>query len=1080
MKVTLFKMYKFQCNNFQSNAIIRKKNSFGLLLLFQLLCFSSFAQFKVTGFIRDLKENALEGATVVLKGTSMGSSTDNEGKYSVNLPNDKGTLVFTYIGFKSQEIKVAGRTVINLVLQAGEESSLQGVVIIGFGSQSKATLTTSISKLDNKVLENIPYSNVASALEGTIPGLRVQSISGQPGTAPRIILRGGTSINNPNGANPLYIIDGVTRADMNNINSSEIKSIQVLKDAASTAIYGARGSNGVIIIETKSGQLGKTQVNYRYDITLSKIGKKLDLLNAKDYVYYSRIGMAATANLNPAYLPNLTGSTYPGGTGNDLTNNTYLSLQYLTPDNAYKLNEGWQSEPDPLDPSKTLIFASTDFQNLLYRTAVSQNHSVSVSGGSEKATFNLGIGYQDDQGIAIQTDYKRFSLNLNTSLKVTNKIKVFGRVMYSNTINNQLFSVGALFSAAIIQPPINKLYFEDGTFATGSNFNYSNPLYSVSTYLPKNNANDLTIIVGGQWKILPGLSFDPQISFYQNTVYSRNFQKAFFNGPTNFNTSRNASASFIGQASPQANAVFTYTKSLNDVHNIEVQAGLSYFKNDNTTLVANGSKAATDLIPTLNASATPVAVSGSEDHQIILGYFSRATYNYKEKYLFSGSLRYDGASNLGNNNKWGLFPGISAGWVMDKENFWKIFPENLFHLKLRGSYGVTGNISGLGPYQAQGGYSTGSRYAGNAGVQILSLQNQNLKWEQSKTFDIGTDIGILNNRVGIILDYYRRVTSNLLTTLSMPPSTGYSSILTNFGSLENKGFEIGINAQILGNTSAFQWNISFNAANATTKILRLPPNGIQNNRVGGIYVWDSKTHGYEWKGGLQEGGRIGDLYGFKQVNIYATDAEAAAGPVDMLIPRTSKAKYGGDVNWLDADGNDTIDVRDKVYMGNPYPHLTGGFTNSFSYKNVSLNVRMDYTMGATIYFETGARLEGNFSGANALSSELLRSWKKQGDITDIPRYYWADQNAQWNVWNGRGSSRFFQKVDFLCLREISLSYNLPQSILKSLKIADLRFHVTGNNLYYFTNYQGLNPEESASYVAYPNPRSIIFGASVTF
>jgi TonB-linked SusC/RagA family outer membrane protein len=951
--------------------------------------------------------------------------------------------------------------------------------VIGFGTQSKATLTTSISKLDNKVLENIPYSNAASALEGTIPGLKVQSISGQPGAAPRIILRGGTSINNPTGATPLYIIDGVTRTDMNNISSSDIKSIQVLKDAASTAIYGARGSNGVIIIETKSGVAGKTQVSYKFDLTNSMIGKKWDLLDGRDYVYYSRLGMAATAGLNAAYIPLLTGSTYPGGTGNDLTNNTALSTQFLTPQNQYKLNEGWQSQPDPLDPTKTLIFSSTDYQDLLYRTAVSQKHSITVSGGTQDATFNLGLGYQDAQGLAIQTDYKLFSMNLNGDVKVSKNINIFGRVMYSYSANHQLPSVGGLFAGSVIQGPDSKHYFEDGTLASGRSFGFSNPIYQVSTYIPKNNEGDLTVIVGGKWKILPGLTFTPQASLYQTNAYVRNFQKAYFNGPTTLVTSRNASANYTQLFSPQASAVLSYNKAFSDVHHLEAQVGFSYFENDNTFLGANGSNAASDLIPTLNASATPASVSGSEDHQIILGYFSRITYDYKLKYLLSASMRYDGASNLGANNKWGLFPGISAGWVLNKEKFWSIFPQNLFTLKLRGSYGVNGNISGLGPYQAQGAYSTAYRYAGNAAIQIQTLPNQDLKWEQSKTTDIGMDMGILHDRVGITLDYYRRVTSNLLTTLSMPPSTGFSSVLTNYGTLENKGLEIGINAQII-NTSIFQWNVSANIAHVNTKILKLPPNGIKNNRVGGVYVWDSKTKTYDWKGGLQEGGRIGDEYGYKQVNIYATDAQAAAGPIDMLIPRTNKTKYGGDVNWLDPDGNDTINTRDQVYMGNPYPTVTGGFTNTFSYKNFSLYVRMDYTLGATIYNETAARLEGNFNGANALSTNVLRSWKKQGDITDIPKYYWADQNAQWNVWNGRGSSRFFQSENFLCVREITIAYNLPQNILNKLKIADIRFHVTGNNLYYFTGYQGLNPEETATYVSYPNPRSIIVGASITF
>ena len=1055
-----------------------QKRCLYLLFFLQLFSLSLFAQNAITGTVKNPEGNPVQGVSVVLKGTNNGVTSDANGHYSINVTEAKGTLIFSLIGMKSQNVLISGRTGIDINMEE-DFSSLKGVVVVGYGTQSRELVTTSISKLDNKVLENVPYPNIASALEGAIPGLRVQNTSGQPGAAPRIILRGGTSINNPDGAAPLFVIDGVIRSDMNNLNAMDIKSIQVLKDAAATAIYGARGTNGVIIIVTKSGEAGKTLVNYNIDFTLSKTNKKYDLLAAKDFEYYSRLGILATSRNYPPYVNLLTGNSYPGGIGNDLTNQTIFSEQYLTPDNKHKLDEGWQSIPDPLDPTKTIIFSSTNFQDILYRTALSQNHSLSVSGGSEKATFRLGLGYQNDQGVAIHSGYNRYNVDFSGDLKLTKNFKVFTRVSFANTSDKQI-DVGGIFTAAMIGPPTAKRYFEDGTLAPGESISYANPEYSLSTRFPNNNATNLTIIGGAQWKILPGLTFNPQISFYQRSVYSRNFTKSFLNGPINLNTSRTASGSYTQEFDPQGSAVLTYIKSIKNVHNIEVDGGFSYFGTDNTTLSATGNNAATDLIPTLNASGTPVSVSGTESHQIILGYFSRVTYNYKQKYLFNASLRYDGASVLGDQNKWGLFPGISLGWKVDKENFWKIFPENLIQLKLRGSYGATGNISGLGFYQAQGEYSTGTRYSGNPGIQITTLPNKDLKWEQSKTLDFGMDIGLFDNRVGITFDHYRRVTDNLLTTLSLPPSTGFSSILTNYGSLENKGYEIEISAQILPSSSAFQWNISFNSANVNTRILKLPSNGIPNNRVGGVNVWDAKTKSYQWKGGLQEGGRVGDLYGYKQLSIYPTDADAAAGPVDMLVPRTNKTKYGGDVNWLDADGNDTINTKDQVYMGNPYPHLTGGFTNTFSYKNISLYVRMDYTIGAHIYYETGARLEGQFSGANALSTDLLKSWKKQGDITDVPRYYFADQNGQWNVWNGRGSSRFFPSLDFLCIRELTLSYNLPQALLKRVKITDARLNVTGNNLHYFTKYPGLNPEATGTYYGYPNPMSLIFGLSITF
>ncbi|WP_419212086.1 SusC/RagA family TonB-linked outer membrane protein [Maribacter sp. X9] len=1036
-------------------------------------------QRSIQGKVMDIDGQPLPGVNVLVKGDSQGTMTNFDGDFSLEVPSDAKILVFTYLGMKTKEVAIDQRTSYNITMEM-EAVGLDEFVAVGYGSQSKRSLTTSVSKLDDKVLENVPFTNAATALKGTLAGLKVQSTSGQPGATPNIVIRGGTSINSPNSANPIFIIDGVTRYNMDDINAADIESVQVLKDAASTAIYGALGSNGVIIVETKSGKSGKVQVNYRTSMTLAETSRRYDLLSARDFVYYSRKGLYATSQILPSIAAQLDGSVYAGGTGNDLTNNTYSSLQFLTPENAYKLDEGWQSMPDPLDPSKTLIFSDTDYQDLLFRTAVSTDHSLSVSGGGEKTAFHLGLGFSDNQGVAIQTDYKRYTLNLSGEIDITDKIKAYAKVLYSNVKNKQVHNLRSVFRDGLIQPPTNKLYFEDGTLAPGRNFSYANPLYSLSVNNPRNLSNDLTLIVGGHFDITKDLSFEPQFSWKQRTDYSRNFTEAYWNGTASYNTTRSASTSVTQRYSPQINGVFKYTKNFND-HNLSLMAGFSYLGTDIDQVSATGNGAATDLIPTLNGSAIPTAVFGQETHHVLLGYFSRATYNYKQKYLLGASLRYDGASNLGEKNKWGVFPGISAGWNVDKEDFWtNMLPENLIQLKLRASYGVTGNISGLGYYQAQGEYASSAKYDTNSALQISVLPNPDLKWEQSKTLDFGVDLGMFNRRVDVMFDYYRRVSDNLLTTLNMPPSSGFDNIITNYGSLENKGFEIGINAHLLPYTSDFQWNVSFNTAKVDTRILKLPPNGVENNRVGGNLVWDAKLGDYAWKGGLQEGGRIGDLYGYQQVGVYATDEEAAAGPVDMLIPREDKTKSGGDVNWLDADNNGIIDTRDMVYMGNQYPDFTGGFSNRFEYKNLSLSLRLDYSLGGTVYYETGARLEGNFSGANAISSSVLNSWENQGDITNQPKYYWADQNANWNVWNSRGSSRFFQKTDYLSIREVTLAYTLPSSISEKISLDNVRFHITGSNLHYFTKYDGLNPEVTDSDVGYPIPRELILGLSINF
>jgi TonB-linked SusC/RagA family outer membrane protein len=742
--------------------------------------------------------------------------------------------------------------------------------------------------------------------------------------------------------------------------------------------------------------------------------------------------------------------------------------------------------PDPADPTKTLIFKDTDFQALTYQTGISSNHNLSVSGGTEKATFNAGIGYLNAQGTVITTKYDRLSFNLNGDIKVTDNLSFFSRVLYSKSSNNTPYSgTNVTFYRNAGLAPTAKYTFEDGSLAPGTNNGIGNPVYYMNNRVNKNLNEKLTITIGSHWKILPGLFFDPQVSMYNVNGDSYAFQPGYWNGPLAYVVSRNASGSNSRWRQTQADAVFSYSKSFLSDHHLEAKAGISYFGRESSALSANGRNASTDLIPTLNASGEATSVSSTVTNQVIFGYFSRINYDYKQKYLFSLNMRYDGASNLGEQNKWGFFPGVSVGWNMHKEEFWQVLPANLLRLKLRGSYGVNGNITGLGDFTSQGAYGVGAKIGGAAAIQNTVIPNKDLKWEQSKTLDVGADIGIFNNRISFLIDYYRRVTDNLITNLPLPPSTGFGSVLTNLGSLENKGFEIELGFQILPISSDIQWDISFNASKTKNKILKLPPNGIENNRVGGDYIWDPERGGYFWMGGLQEGGRLGDVYDRKQVRIYPTDEDALAGPVATYIVGADKTQYGGDVEYLDVDQNGVIDSKDLVYMGNIYPVWTGGFTNSISYKNLNLYLRLDYTTGHTIFNWAREFMDMNgYSDGNLTQRMVDRSWKKQGDITDMPRSYWGGERTQHNLFDGtttRGNSQYQESGDFLCVREVTLSYNLSGKLLQKIKMSNLRLNITGNNLHYFTKYLGLNPEEGGQDDGrYAMPKNIIFGISASF
>jgi TonB-linked SusC/RagA family outer membrane protein len=1052
-----------------------------LLLLTAYFGTNSYAQTsrQITGKVTDDRNEGLPGVNIQIKGTTTGSSTQANGEYKLSVP-ENASLIFSFIGYQSQEIPVGKSSAINVRLKA-DIAVLNEVVVTGYGTQSRETLTTSIAKLDTKVLENASYTNVSAALQGAIAGLRVQTTSGEPGAASRIILRGGTSINNPNGAAPLYIVDGIIReAGLTDLNSNDIESIQVLKDAGATAIYGARGSNGVILVTTKSGKAGKTVITYSYGLTSSHPGRTTEYASARDYIKYNRLGTVAGAVKNAA-LAARNQQANATGTGNDLTTNTAYTTMYLTAANEYKLKEGWESMPDPLDETKTIIFKETKYGDLMYQNSLMHQHNISASGGSEKASFNAALGYMNGSGTVISTDYKRLNFNLNGNLKLYDNLSVYARVLYSNRTSNPVASYSNSFYRFPSLPGTAKYQFEDGTMAPGQSRSLGNPDYFLKgPYAPKgnNNVQNTTMALGGRWEILKDLTFEPQLSILNQSADSYTFQPAaLLNGVGAVVTTRAASSAYNKTMQYQAEGVLTYSKSISD-HNIEAKAGISYYSRNILTQAASGEGAATDNVPTLNAAATPTVVSGTVSDFRMIGLFSRVNYDYKQKYLLSLNFRYDGASNLGGKNRFGSFPGVSAGWNLHKEEFWKtLLPENLLDLKLRASYGINGNISGLSDFQALGNYAVGTRYSGSAAVIASVLPNADLKWEKSKTIDIGFDAGLFKKRISILFDVFSRTTSDLLTTVSLPISSGYTSVFTNLGTLDNKGIEAAINFRMLPGSSPIQWDLSFNASKVTNKIAKLPNNGVARNRIGGVYVWDPSTGAYDWLGGLQEGGRIGDMYAFKLTGVYATDDAAAKGPVDQLVNTTNKTKYGGDAIWQDVDGNNIIDTRDQVYVGNPYPKWTGGFSSSLNYKGLGFYVRMDYSTGATIYNYPAVFADGQLQGDALPTQKYINNmWKKPGDITMTPRYIWQNQ-----LGNIRPNDTYYEKASFLAIREVSFTYNLPKTITDKLRLANIRLNLTGSNLHYFTTYSGQNPDDGGQDNGhFPVPVNLSFGAQITF
>ncbi|MBP6023882.1 SusC/RagA family TonB-linked outer membrane protein [Ferruginibacter sp.] len=1072
-----------------------------ILLLAVFLSSPGWAQTKkITGTITSADDGKLlTGVTVQVKGKGAAAQTDNNGVFTIEAASGD-VLVFSSVSYLPFEITVGDASIIDVSLKP-DTKKLGEVVVTGYGTQSRRTLTTSISKLDQKALQNIPYTNATQALQGGVSGVRVQTTSGQPGAASRVIVRGGTSINNPNGAEPLYIVDGIIRSQINDINPQDIESIQVLKDAASTAIYGARGSNGVVIVTSKKGKAGKMKITYNYSIQSAQLAKTYDLLQGEQFVKFARMGVAATGALSPNRLPQLDQAQSMGG-GNNLTSATAYAVIYKTPANEYKLTQGWSEMDDPLMPGRKIIFKTTDWQEVLFRNSVTQNHYLGFSGGTDKGTYDLSLGYMKANGITIFTGYERKTAKLSGSLKVTNNFRINATTLIAKSNDNQVYGNNEIFVRALGLAPSVKYELEDGSLAPGQNRTQGNPKYHLDKVKAGNDNTKLSFAVEGDWRITKNLQFEPSVSIHYEDVSRTTFNQAILLGTSGAtDASRDATGYNSRLYQEQFEGVFTYTKSLPKIGNFQVKGGGSWFKRQFNELSAAGRGGSSDNVQTLNASPTLVSIFSNNTQLRIAGFFGRVNYDWQKKYLLSATFRYDGASNLGSNNRWGIFPGVSVGWNAHEENFWKSMPKAISSFKLRGSYGVNGNLGGLGDFTAAGLYNVNNIYNGNGAIFNTQLANPNLQWEESKTLNGGFDLGLFDDKVNVILDVYNRRTDNLLTSLVLPSNSGISSVLTNLGSLRNKGFELEINANVL-NKGNWNVNVAGNVSYNKNVIVKLPDNGIENNRIGGTRVYSQSAGKYIWVGGLQQGQQIGDMYAHQQLFVYSTNAQAATAPYDVYVSANpnnlTRKKFGGDVAFLDADKNDTIDSRDRVHVGNLYPKYTGGFSVNASYKSFSLTVRTDFTLGHTIYNETRARFIGQFQGNSAIFGEVAQSWQKDGDVTEVPRYYWADQLAQNNLFRTeasgaayntnlfQGNSRYYEKGDFLCLREVTLSYELPSTLINKAKISSLRVYVTGNNLHYFTKYKGLSPEETGidggsgagSTGRYPNPRGVTLGVNI--
>ena len=1078
-------------------------------------------------------EMPLPGAAVVVKGTTHGTQTDFEGNYTLTA-KEGDILVFSFVGYTTQERRVTGSRPINVSLKE-EANVLEEVVLTAYGgTQKKAKVTSSIASVKTEVLSTGSFSNPAQALSGAVAGLRVAQTSGSPGAAPTLVLRGGTNLDGS--GSPLVIIDGQIRGGLNDINPDDIESMDILKDAGATAIYGARASNGVVLVTTKRGRAGVSSLNVKLKHGFAYMNNQVEFLNARDYLYWQRTAVRNSARVWQNASGDWKGFTneaslsgaQPYGTGNihfkSMTDDTVLNpnesansywstmfSESLSPSQKQKLlSEGWQTMTDPIT-GKELIFYDFDFKKAAFRPfALTRDYSLSMTGGNDKGKYYAGLGYYNQEGLPIKSWYKRLTGTLNAEYKLkpwltsTSNFSIAYATWYKN-VNTS--ADDAYFGRMLSAPPTQKEKV-NGQIVMGRGGGDGNPRFYENIFLRDNNTNKINFGQSLRADLYKGLSLTVSGQVMFDEEYYESFNKDHQTSPgkaaNNWSRSRSTSASFGRTIRQTYNSILNYKFDIKS-HHFDAMAGYEYYDSYTRGLSASGSEAPTDEFQDLGLTSNKEGKRGIDSYHYgnrIKSYFGRLNYDYADKYLFSFTIRRDGYSRL-INNRWGNFPAASLGWIITREEF---IPDNIKRVlsfaKLRTSFGLNGNVPDkfIGDYTLQGSYGT-NKYNGAVGYVIGTFPNKGLRWEKTRTFEVGLDLGFIQNRINANFTLYDRLTSDKIQSMTLPHSSGASAINTNNGSFRNRGVEIETNFRIIDKND-LHWSLAINAAYNKNTVVKLPHNGYPNNRQDAIEVYNPTTGEKEWVGGYQEGQEPGDMYAHEALGIYQNEEQVRRLANNLVDETGPKKLYGpaawarlsdaekekglpiqpGDVIWRDVNGDGKIDNYDLVKAGNIYPKWTGGINTTLSYKNIRLSARMDYALNFKQRISIGNSLPwylGNMQGTFNTVKQVNDTWTPDNPTAKYPKYYWADQLGKRNYY--RSSTMFIYEGSYLAFREIALSYNFQKDIVSKMGLDNLELSLIGQNLGYLTKAETYSPEAlGQSNSGYPLPRTIILGLNLTF
>ncbi|WP_321280377.1 TonB-dependent receptor [Marinifilum fragile] len=1034
-----------------------KKSLVSMLILFFIGLQSILAQSReVTGVVTSAEDGlSIPGVSVIVKGTTIGTSTDFDGKYSINVPDGENVLVFSFVGMTTQELTVTSST-LNVAME-NESIGVEEVMVVAYGTAKKSTFTGSAAVVKKEALENLQVSSVTKALQGNAPGVQVISSSGQPGENPTIRIRGTGSINAS--SSPLYVVDGAPfDGNISSINPDDIETMTVLKDAAAASLYGSRAANGVVIIKTKSGKSGKTKISFKLQHGFStRAVEGYDFVRGDEYYKLYWEGLRNGAISDPKSMAGYASAEAYA------TDNVVKQLVY----NPFNVDKPIGLDGQIVDGAKLLYNA--DWQDALSQTAKRTDAGLSVSGGNEKTQFFLSGGYLKDEGIALESDFERFSSRVSVTTKAKEWLKTGISANMSRTEQNAPTSSGNsyrnIFLFENVPASIYPVYERDSegniVYENGKKkFDYgkdrpmgaadnSNPVASTTMDIIKNTRTSVGMNAFAEAKFLEDFTFKTNLrSDYYVRSYEAYYNSEFGDG-----------AGYNGRSSKRKYETYSWTftntlnwnKTFNEDHTFGVLLGTEAYSYNYQSLEGQKTQFPFNGVTELAVGAqVSDLTSGTYDHRIV-GYFSQFNYDFRNRYYVSASYRRDGSTKFHKDSRWGSFWSVSGSWRIDQENFLNDV-DWLSSLKIRGSYGTSGNdgILDAGGYTDYfpylGLYETGYNDLANAGIILASLPNYDLKWESNAQANIAIEFGFLDQRINGSIELYERKSKDLLFARPMALSTGFTSVNENIGDVKNTGIEFVINTVNIDNDD-FHWETSFNIAANKNEVTKLPQEEIE----------------FTYKK-YKAGKSIYDFF----IRDYA-----GVDPLDGAAMWYTMNDEGEKVTTKDYDS------ADKFYVGSAEPDFIGGITNNFRYKNFDLSFMFNFSVGGKVYDGSYAGLM--HAGTNVgkqMHKDMLNRWQKEGDVTDVPRL----DNSDGTNYNAV-STRFLYDNDYLRLRNITLGYTLPNSLLEKVNLSRARVYVQADNLFTFVKHEGMDPEQSTSGVTdnrYPALKTVSFGVKVDF